>query len=164
MAIFSVSGVRIPGFLCSGEFFSNYLESRKDRHRLQSSHLYHQNSLPENLSLARILLLFYASNSTNKMREGFYRFRHTVSGPGVNVSRKQEHIHEDPEEDDISPNGGTYGPYYSQSLSISISNGTTGQRYTSDAYVRLVVSGNNDKNQHVEDHWFVENRKTFKRN
>jgi hypothetical protein len=105
----------------------------------------------------------YASNSTDLVREGFYRFRHTVSGPGVNVSRLQEHIHEDPEEDDIAANGGTYGPYDSSSLSISIAGAESDQHYTSDAYVRLVVSGQKN-GEHVEDHWKVEHRETFTRN
>ena len=54
---FSVSDVQIPGFLCYGKIFPNYLESRKASHRLQSAHLYDQNSILKYLSLARILLL-----------------------------------------------------------------------------------------------------------
>jgi hypothetical protein len=56
MAIFSVSDVQIPGFLCSGEFFPNYSQCRKVSYCLQSAHFYNQKSLLENLSLARILL------------------------------------------------------------------------------------------------------------
>ena len=99
----------------------------------------------------------YAYNDTGRPYTGFARFKHHVDGPGVHLRTER-----DKPELSFSGNGGTYGSY-PESISHSIENGTSGQRYTSWAYIRLKASGHNANNIAVEDDWFVENSVSFMR-
>ncbi|MYB64380.1 hypothetical protein F4X73_06795 [Candidatus Poribacteria bacterium] len=82
----------------------------------------------------------WAENDTEFNWQSTSMFRHIVTGPN-GFSDTKESI---PPSQEITKNGGTYGPYYEnyeESMQIDITSGGPGS-YTSDIYIRHNVKGN----------------------
>ncbi len=86
-----------------------------------------------------------------KLRQVFHRFRHILKGPGINK-----------DEQDVTPGGDPiqlprsgYSASIPGTLSFSLIRGESDQEYTSQVYVRLEVSGQDDQGVERKVNWFA---------
>ena len=104
-------------------------------------------------------------NEWNKFRYIFHRFRHQVTGPGINISVNDE------TEGGIQtlPEGQSYHASTPSNFPINVADGEEGANYTSSVYMRLEVSGiikvnnpNGGANDvHKVEDWYVGASPTF---
>ena len=103
-------------------------------------------------------------NEWNYRRDIFHRFRHQVTGPGIN----REKTDETPGGSQKLKNGKSYHASIPSNFPIYVGDGELGQRYTSDVYMRLQVSGdikvknpNGGRNIYKTEEWYISPSATF---